>query len=61
MALAKTYTIVDHEVRAARMAALEDLERTAAVLYAQITVLIAQVEQLRTDVDKIMQPQGGVR
>jgi hypothetical protein len=54
MALSKVISIIDHDIRAARMALTEDVAHVATTLQAQITVLIAQIAELRADVDKLM-------
>jgi formiminotetrahydrofolate cyclodeaminase len=55
MALGKIISIVDHDIRNARMALVEDIEHATVTLQVQIGLLTARVTQLRADVDKLME------
>jgi ubiquinone biosynthesis protein UbiJ len=52
MAMGKIIPVIDHDIRAARMALAEDIEAEANIRREQIALLIAKVDQLRIDVDR---------
>jgi hypothetical protein len=55
MANAKIISIVDAEVRKARIDALTAMQNIEHMLLDHITTLTERVDQLREDVDKLMQ------
>jgi uncharacterized protein HemX len=55
MAGAKIISLLDAEIRTSREAVTRDLEIAVAIIHRDINTLIQRVDQLRDDVDQLMQ------